>query len=329
MRGLARSEEQVMDKVVLTEHLDEAAAGWLAAQVTLVRQSHEDPAALRRELADAAGLVVRTYTQVTEDLLADAPQLRVVGRAGVGLDNIDLDACRRRGVRVVHTPDANTQAVVEYAWALILDALRPRMYLKGQVTAATFHDMRRACLADHQLGELTLGVLGMGRIGRRVARVGAVLGMRVLAHDLIPPTELGLTDGCPAQFVDAAALWREADILTIHIDGRPSNRHFINADVLGRLKATCTLINTARGIVVDSAALAAWARQTAAHGGRAVLDVHDPEPPPPDYPLWGLSNVRLLPHLASRTATAMANMSWVVRDVANVLRGQRPRWPAP
>jgi D-3-phosphoglycerate dehydrogenase len=102
----------------------------------------------------------------------------------------------------------------------------------------------------------------------------------------------------------------------------------IGADVLAQLKRSCLLINTARGMLIDNAALAAWARAVADAGGAAVLDVHDPEPPPDDYPLLGIDNVRILPHLASRTPVAMANMSWVVRDVVAVLKGDGPRWPA-
>ena len=316
------------EKVVLTEHLDEVPAQWLAGHLRLVRQSYEQPSDLHRELADAVGLIVRTYTKIDDELLGHAPRLRVVARAGVGLDNIDLPACRSRGIRVVYTPDANTQAVVEYLWALILDALRPRKYLDSCVTPNEFLEHRRTCCAVRQLNELTLGILGMGRIGRRVAQIGTALGMRIIYNDLLAPGELQLPAGLSAESVDKPALWREADILTIHIDGRPENRRVIDATVLAQLKASCTLLNTARGNLIDSAALADWARRVAPRGGQAILDVHDPEPPAPQYPLWGLPNVKLLPHLASRTATAMLNMSWVVRDVVKVLRGEEPQWPA-
>ncbi|MDH3584961.1 MAG: 3-phosphoglycerate dehydrogenase, partial [Phycisphaerae bacterium] len=130
-------------KVVLTEHLSDEAVQWLSEQVHLVRQGHEDAAALRQEIADARGLVVRTYTQVDDALLEAAPHLQVVARAGVGLDNIDLDACRRRKIQVVYTPEANTQAVVEYTLGLILDAIRPRRELADYVTPPTFHRLRR------------------------------------------------------------------------------------------------------------------------------------------------------------------------------------------
>jgi D-3-phosphoglycerate dehydrogenase / 2-oxoglutarate reductase len=133
----------------------------------------------------------------------------------------------------------------------------------------------------------------------------------------------------PFEYVDKPTLYAESDVLTVHVDGRPGNRRLIDAAALAQLKPTCLFINAARGMIVDAGALAAWARAVAQRGGRAVLDVHDPEPPGSDYPLFDLPNVRLLPHLASRTDTALRNMSWVVRDVAAVLEGHAPQYPAP
>ena len=314
-------------KVVLTEHLDEACATWLAGRVALVRQSHVDPGALRRELADADGLVVRTYTQVDKALLSNAPRLKVVGRAGVGLDNVTLDDCTAAGVRVVYTPDANTQAVVEYVWALILDVVRPRCYLDGYVAPPRFHELRQVHVG-RQLDTMVLGILGMGRIGRRVAQCARAIGMRVLYNDLLTRRELNLPDDETAEFVDKQTLYEQSDILTIHVDGRRTNHHLIDGEALGRLKPGCLLVNAARGMLIDNAALARWAGRSAGAGGVAVLDVHDPEPPDDAYPLFGLANVKLLPHLASRTPEAMSNMSWVVRDVVRVLEGQPPKYPA-
>lgn len=314
-----------LPKVILTEHLDDTCADWLAERVNLVRQSFEDPAALTTQLADADGLVVRTYTIVNDALLDASPNLRVVARAGVGLDNIDLPACKKRGVRVVYTPDANTQAVVEYVWALMLDALRPRMYLDEYCAPPTFHRHRKECVGT-QLNQLTLGILGMGRIGRRVAQVAAALGVKTVYNDLRTFAELGLPADTEAEFVDKPTLWSDADVLTIHVDGRADNRNLIDAAVLAQLKPTVLLINTSRGFVVDPEALRDWA--TAKPHATAILDVHEPEPMPDDYPLWEIANVKLLPHLASRTDPALRNMSWVVRDVVRVLNDEDPQWPA-
>jgi len=311
-------------KVVITEHLDEGAAEWLGHRANVVRQDYQETEALGRELANADALIVRTYTRVGATLLEAAPLLKVVGRAGVGLDNIDLEACRSRGVRVVHTPDANTQAVVEYVWGLILDAVRPRTDLTGHVEPRVFHRLRSERVG-RQLSDLTLGVLGMGRIGRRVAEVAGAVGMRVLCNDLLTKAELELAEDQHGEFVEAAALWAGSDLLTIHIDGRESNRHFIDSEVLGALEPECLVINTSRGFVIDPGALAEWAQQVLPKGGGAILDVHEPEPPGEEYPLFDLQNVRLLPHLASRTSRAMRNMSDVVFDVVRVLSGEEPK----
>lgn len=307
---------------LITENLDDAPEQWLGSRCR-VERSEIGSARFAALAPEAEALLVRTYTQVDADLLDLLPRLRVVGRAGVGLDNIDLEACRRRGIEVVHTPEANTQAVVEYVTALLCDALRPRLVLPGPVSPDRWHELRREVVADRQMDTLSLGILGLGRIGRRVAEVARAIGFRVRAHDLLPIEEEARRLAEP---VELETLFAESDVLSLHIDGRPSNRGFVDRRLLSLLKPDVTLLNTCRGAVLDHEALGTHLR---AHpGSQALLDVHDPEPPQPDHPLWGLPNAHLLPHLASRTRQATENMSWVVKDVVAVLEGRRPRWPA-
>jgi len=313
--------------VIVTETLDQACADWLEQRVELIWCSHEKVDELARLLPGADGLVVRTYTQVNDSLLEKATNLKVVGRAGVGLDNIDIPACKRRKVKVVSTPDANTQAVVEYVTGLMLDACRPRAAMPDGCPPEEFHRMRKVYVGT-QLSELTLGILGFGRIGKRIGQVAHAIGMRVIANDLLPEAKLRKAVDYPFQFVGKEELYAESDVLSVHVDGREENRGLVGSVALWKLKPSCLLINTSRGFVVVPDALADWAKQVAPSGGRAVLDVHEPEPPPASYPLYGLPNVKLLPHLASRTDVALANMSWVVRDVAAVLEGQKPEYPA-
>ena len=312
-------------RVVITEHLDAACADWLAERAEVVWHKHDEPG-FDAALAGAQGLVVRTYTIVDAALLDRAPGLRVVGRAGVGLDNIDVPACRQRGVEVVYTPDANTQAVVEYVTGLMLDRYRPRTAITGTDTPAPFHDMRRTEVG-RQLDEMAIGLLGFGRIGKRLGAVAHAIGMSVLACDLLPAEPLRAAVDYPVELVDHDELYQRSDILSVHVDGRASNRHLIDAGALEQMKPEVMLINAARGMLLDRAALRDWARTRPE--AAAVLDVHDPEPIPAEDPLWGLPNVILLPHLASRTDSAMRNMSWVVRDVMAVLGGAEPRCPAP
>lgn len=307
-------------KVIQTEHLSPAAAAWLAERCQLIVCGHDEPQ-FSSLLADADGLVVRTYTIINESLLAAAPKLRVVGRAGVGLDNIDLTACRKRGIQVVSTPDANTQAVVEYVTCLLGDALRPRVVLTKAVDARTWNDLRARTVGLRQMSDLTLGVLGLGRVGRRVAEVVRAIGFGVLFNDILPDLACGF-----AQRVGIDELFARSDVLCIHIDGRPTNRCFVSAALINRMKSDAVFINTSRGFVVDHHALGLF--MNAHPAAQALLDVHDPEPFDASYPMLGLPNARLYPHLASRTERAMENMSWVVRDVWAVLKGKPPQFPA-
>lgn len=311
--------------VIQTEDLDPEPAAWLAARCELAVCSFDEQPRFDSLLARAEGLVVRTYTQVNTQLLAKAPRLRVVGRAGVALENIDVVACRARGIEVVHTPSANTRAVVEYVSALIADATRPRRYLDKAIPPAEWHQLRREEIGARELNEMTLGIWGFGKIGSAVARVAQAMEMRVLYNDLV---EIPREKRSGAEPVPVPRLLAESDILTIHVDFRPENRHILSADACSRLKPDVLILNTSRGFVVDPLALSAF---LLAHPrARAMLDVHDPfEPIPPGYPLLNVSNTRLSPHLASGTVKAKRNMSWVVRDVWRALGGEKPEFPAP
>jgi phosphoglycerate dehydrogenase-like enzyme len=295
--------------VIQTEHLSAPAATWLAERAEVVVGDAES-AAFAAAAPRAVALVVRTYTQVNDALLARLPALRAVGRAGVGLDNIDLDACARRGVRVFNTPDANTQAVVEYVTCLVCDALRPRLFLDAPVSKARWNEIREEVVAHRQMNELRMGILGFGRVGRRVADVARAIGFDVVFHDVLNVAE---SERRGARTVSAAELFATSDVVTVHIDGRASNRGFVNAALINAMKPDALFINTSRGFVVDHVALAAHLQRCP--GAQAILDVHEPEPIDAANPLLGIPNAHLSPHLASRTDAAMDAMSWVVRDV--------------
>lgn len=309
--------------VVQAEELSAPAAAWLAEHCELVHCRFDEPR-FPDMLSMAEGLIVRTYCAVTEQLLAKAPRLRVVGRAGVGLDHIDVRACRKRSIEVVHTPDANTQAVVEFVLALLLDAFRPRGSVREPMNLADWNRVRGTVVAPRELAQKTLGVWGFGRIGSRVAKVASALGMRVLYHDIrdIPVGQTLGVEECTRE-----KLLRESDIVTIHVDGRPTNRHILNRQALALLKPSACIVNAARGFLIDSAALAEFLRTHPS--SRAILDVHDPEPIAPGYPLLNLPNATLTPHIAAATTRAHENMSWVVRDVIRVLNHEKPEFPAP
>lgn len=309
--------------VIQAEELDPVCAAWLGERCELVVCPFESQPRFNELLARAEGLVVRTYTRVDAPLLERAPRLRVVGRAGVGLDNVDIPACKARGVTVVSTPDANTRAVTELVFAFMLDALRPRVFLDRALPMAEWRKLRKELNAPRQLSDLTLGVLGLGRVGRSVAQIGSAFRMRVIYNDLL---EVPASNRQGATPVEIERLFRESDILSIHIDGRPSNAGFIDAAKLSWCRDDVLFINASRGLVLDARALAAFLETHPA--AQAVLDVHDPEPFGADYPLVGNPRAHLAPHIGAATATANRNMSWVVRDVWRVLAGEPPEFPA-
>ena len=302
--------------VVFTEGSHPVPKAWLAGRCRVSDEAGD--------LADADAAVVRTYTTVDDAWLDAAPRLKVVGRGGVGLDSIDVAACRRRGVEVVYTPDANTRAVAEFVHGLMIALVRPWHVMRPDLPdAAGFARFRKD--AGHHLCDLTLGILGMGRVGNALAKIAVNgFGMRVIYHDV-----LDVTPAVPAaEAVDFDRLLAGCDVLSVHVDGRPENRHLIDDEALARGRFRW-LVNTSRGMVIDPAAVADVL------GGRlegVALDVYAPEPPPADSSYTRLAadpRAILTPHMASRTGPAVENMSWVVRDVWRVLQGGRPEHPAP
>ena len=310
--------------VLVTEGSDATPLAWLKERARVVEAAPDSPE-FNAALPDAVGMVVRTYTKVNAALLARGPRLKVVARGGVGLENIDVKACRARGVEVVYTPDANTLAVADFVFGYALQLLRPWAFFRDHVYDPAEFKRVRDTRRGVQLNELTIGILGMGRVGRRVGQVAANgFGMRVIYNDL-PDVRPHLT--FPATAVDKPTLFGEADVVSLHVDMRPGNEHLVGGPLLGQMKPTAILINTSRGEVLDDAALAAAIRGKNIAG--AAIDVFDPEPPKADYPLLGFDNVLLTPHMAARTYTAIENMSWVVRDVVEVVNGRPPKYPAP
>ena len=295
---------------------------WLKQHADVREVAYDEPG-FAEQLAVCEGLLVRTYTKVTEAFLAGAPKLKVVGRGGVGIENIDVAACRKRGIEVVYTPDANTLAVGDFVFGYLLQLLRPWNFFKDTAYTAAEFKRIRSTVRGRQLNELTLGLVGMGRVGRRMLQIAHGFGMKVIYNDLLDIGPLPF----PADKVDKPTLFKQADVVSLHVTMLHGNENMVGRELIGLMKPDAILVNTSRGEVLDAHALAEALRDKKLFG--AAIDVYWPEPPPADFPLLGLDNVLLTPHLAARTFTAMENMSWVVRDVMAVLGGDKPKYPAP
>src|SRR6476646_6778067 len=265
--------------VLVTEGGDPKPMEWLRSQAEVLEIPLDDPR-LNAVLSRAQGLVVRTYTKVNDELLNKAPNLKVVGRGGVGLENIDVAACRKRGVQVVYTPDANTIAVGDFVFGYILQLIRPYAAFRERTPDPKEFKRLRDTLRGRQLNQLTIGILGLGRVGRRVGHIAANgFGMRVLYNDVI---DVKAQVKFPATAVDKPTLYRESDILSLHVTMIPGNENLIGARELAMMKPYAILINTSRCEVLDVLALADALKNKKLAG--TAIDVFHPEPPAANFP---------------------------------------------
>ena len=299
-------------QVVICEFMDEAAVARLAAlhetlyDATLVDRRDE----LKARLAWTRALIVRNRTKVDVHLLAAAPRLQVVGRLGVGLDNIDTSACAARGIDVIPAMGANALAVAEYVIATAMALLRGAYFSSAAVAAGAWP---RAALSNgREIAGTTLGIVGFGGIGRLVAARAQGLAMRVIGCDAqiprgSPVWEASRVEPCTFDQVLAAA-----DVVTAHVPLTAATQGMFDAARIAAMKAGALLINTSRGGIVDEAALAAALRSGALGG--AALDVYAQEPLPAGSPLAGCPNLILTPHIAGVTRESNVRVSTLIGE---------------
>lgn len=279
----------------------------------------QDTTRLATVLKDAEALIVRNQTQVTAQLLAAASRLRVVGRLGVGLDNIDLAAAHAHHITVTAARNANAIAVAEYVLAAMLHVTRNLAAADASVRASEWN---RVHFGGSELWGRTLGLIGVGEIGRRVATRAQAFGMNVVGYDPL----VGPYDFAPAEqsitLLPLDEVLAKADIISLHVPLIAATRHLINAERLATMQPHAVLINTSRGGIVDEMALLHALNTGQLY--RAVLDVREVEPPPQDDPLRPCDAVLLTPHIAGLTAEAQERTSQlVIADVLRVLAGER------
>ncbi len=273
---------------------------------------------LRSAVADADALIVRNQTRVDRSLLVHASKLKVIGRLGVGLDNIDLQTVTERNIALVYAKNANAVSVAEYVIHALLTVIRPLEQADQSVRQGKWE--RRRFTGGELYGK-TLGLIGLGEIARRVAVRAKAFGMHVLGTDPFvtvydyPVTELGI------QLVSLDKLLTRADFVSVHVPLTEKTRRLIDAQALSRMKSHAWLVNTSRGEIVDERALDLALRERVIQG--AVLDVLSQEPPSADHPLFQHPNVLLTPHIAGLTQESQIRISvMVAEEVKNVLEGR-------
>lgn len=305
--------------VCLTEPIHPDGEALLARAAAVRYAADHDEAALAAALGGADGLILRVKGRVTESLLARCPRLKVIARHGVGVDNVDVAAATRRRIPVCVTLGANTEAVAEHAFLLMLAVGKRLVALNAGVRRGAWDALRRDLYAG--LCGRTLGIVGMGRVGARVAALAGAFGMRPLGYDpALPAEEIRRRGAAP---VDLASLLREADIVSLHAPLTPETRHLLNGETIGMMKPGAILVNTSRGALVDDAALSEAIRS--GHLAGAGIDVMEPEPPHPDNPLLALEQVLITPHIAAHTEDSMRRMAvTAVEQVLMALEGKRP-----
>jgi D-3-phosphoglycerate dehydrogenase len=307
-----------MATVLVVEPLSQAGLDLLAERHELVYRPDCTRADLLLRVATADALIVRSGTQVDAEVFAAGERLRVVGRAGVGVNNIDVDAATRRGVVALNVPDGNTIAACEQTFALMLALARNIPAATASLRAGRWERER---FVGVELRGKTLGVVGLGRIGQEVCRRAVAFGMRPVAYD--PFVSAEVAEGLGARLAPLAEVIAQADFLTLHTPLTAETRGLIGHRELAAMKRGAILINCARGGLVDEAALEGALRE--GRLGGAGLDVFTHEPPG-EHPLLALPNVVATPHLGASTREAQeVSATLVARYVCDALAGQAVR----
>jgi lactate dehydrogenase-like 2-hydroxyacid dehydrogenase len=270
-------------------------------------------------LPDAEGLFTLLVDRVDESILSRAPRLRVVSNMAVGVDNVDLAACTRRGLPVGNTPGVLTEGTADLTMALLLAAARRLPESAQDARQGRWTTWSPTGWLGADLNGGLLGIVGLGKIGQAVARRAHGFGLRLVYHDIAPKPKLETELG--ARYLPLDDLLRQADFITLHVPLLPSTRHLIDSRALHLMKPTAILVNSARGPIVDTNALtqALWEGRIAG----AALDVTDPEPLPAAHPLYGLPNCLVVPHIGSATrGTRKAMAESACRNLLAGLDGQ-------
>lgn len=311
-------------KVLLYEPIHDEGIKLLEENCDVVYPDSLEEGSLIGRARDADAIIIRAKGSVTKNLIDSASRLKVIGRHGVGLENIDLMAAEGRGIEVVYTPVANTQSVAEHFVTLTL-VLAKQLRLADMALRAGNWNARYELLGKELQGK-TLGVVGFGRIGKQTARICRNgFGMSVLYYDVVdfPEAERELD----AMRVDLKHLFSQADFISINLPLLPQTRGMVNVDLLRLMKPSAFLVNMARGPVWNEADVVTALKENWIAG--VGSDVYEVEPAAADNALFTMDNFVGTPHMAAHTEESMVRMSMVSRDILAVLEGRKPEFPVP
>jgi D-3-phosphoglycerate dehydrogenase len=302
-------------RVLLSDPLGDEGLARLREQpdLEIVARPGLKPAELKEALRGFDALIIRSGSKVTADVLEGADRLRVIGRAGIGVDNVDVDAATKKGIVVMNTPGGSNVTTAEHAVTLLLALAR---YVPQAAAAVRAGRWERSRWVGTEVCNKTLGVVGLGNIGAIVAERAVGLRMKVIAYD--PFVTLEAAARLRVELVTLDEMWQRADFVTVHTPLTPETRGLIGREALARMRKGVRIVNCARGGIVDEAALAEAIRT--GHVAGAALDVLEQEPPAPDHPLLQLEQVICTPHLGASTGEAQVNVAVAIaQQVADFL----------
>ena len=308
-----------MSSILISEFITSQALETLRCQheVVYAPELYKDRPALIAALQNIEALVVRNLTQVNEEVLAGAAKLKVVGRLGVGLENIELSACAKRNIKVIPATGANAESVAEYVVGAAVALTRGFI----PATTATFNGEwpRPRFSGCHEFLGKTIGIVGFGSIGRIVAKKAHAFGLRCVAYDPMLSGDSVELDGVSVPLLSLSKLLSESDAITLHLPFLPDTKNLFNAATLDQIKEGACLINTARGGIVDEKALAD--RLRSGRLGGAAIDVFSTEPAKDLSHFAGIENLILTPHIAGVTQESNERVSQMIADEVNRFLG--------
>ena len=308
-----------MSAILISEFITSQALETLRSQHVVVYEPelYKDRSALLAALQNIDALIVRNLTQVNEEVLASAPKLRVVGRLGVGLENIELPACAKRNVKVIPATGANAESVAEYVVGAAVTLIRG--FIPATISTLKGEWPRPRFSSYHEFLGQTIGIVGFGSIGRVVAKKANAFGLRCLAYDPMLSASSVELDGFSVPLISLSELLGKSDAVTLHLPFLPETKNLFNASTLDQMKPGACLINTARGGIVDEKALAE--RLRSGRLGGAAIDVFETEPAKDLSYFASIENLILTPHVAGVTHESNERVSQMIADEVNRFLG--------